>query len=267
MMMTRSGASLLVLVVVCSALSTAAANGIAFRSPTKIEFIDVDDDCEDTAKWLAEERLHEPHITLLNSPRINTTFLIDRKQHIAPAFSNTNDYTLLCLTYTYVKALPKAALIHNTWGKNCTRHVIVTNEGDPENVDPTDVIRFVPDGIGETYRNLWMKTRGFLKRLAYQVPGLGDYDFYFFGGDDVFMIPPNAQALFNEPSVRTANENGAPLLFGHRMVSPIGDRITLPDTNESVLTTSGHELQKAFVLGARGCSHGTTSPRTNYAPV
>jgi hypothetical protein len=87
--------------------------------------------------------------------------------------------------------------------------LIFTNDAnDPalRVVEPADVVVLTPKG-GESYHNMWQKTRAAFMYLA-STPGILDtYELFFFGGDDAFVIPENLQALMDSaPSVVTRQE-------------------------------------------------------------
>jgi glycoprotein-N-acetylgalactosamine 3-beta-galactosyltransferase len=126
---------------------------------------------------------------------------------------------LLCATYTYDKKHKNVVEMRALWGKRCDRHIIFTNDemdADLAQVDLRDIIKLVPRG-GESYHNMWQKTReAFMFLTASDSSWTDEYDYFFFGGDDVFLVPENLRRMLSEPDLVSAQEAGTPLFFGYR---------------------------------------------------
>jgi hypothetical protein len=123
---------------------------------------------------------------------------------------------IFCATYTHAKKHANAANVRKYWAHRCDRHVIFTDVQTPiPGVPPEDIIKITPDG-GESYHNMWHKMRAILKWIVdNQIPK--QYEYFFFGGDDTFVIVENVRKALLEPEIATLNKGGVPLWFGYRM--------------------------------------------------
>jgi hypothetical protein len=218
----------------------------------RLVFTDVDVNCDGVRDWLQEElTVGEKEAFDLNN-EAPLPQMLEAKVRVAPRSATFTEFKLLCITYTYDKANPKAAVLHDTWGRNCTRHIIITNKWpeDIAGVDKADVFVMEPPG-GEHGENLWQKTMAIFQTLV-QRPDTADYDYFFMGGDDVMMLPPNLQKVFNEPGVKQLHLQGTPLFLGTRFVSPIGDKVLIDQASHARAagTLDFHGLQQEFLSGA-----------------
>jgi hypothetical protein len=225
-----------------------------FDTPVDVSSFDVE--CDAVAAWLDYERNVGDAVTLAaNQPKVTLEHLEANKvrgwkPQSPPAEGfHPSTATLLCITYTYEKKHPQAAVIHNSWGKRCTRHIIVTNKPSVDGVDQTDVLSLEPRG-GEHNDNLWMKTVAILEALASR-SDLSDYDYYFMGGDDVMMMPSNLRRLISEPGNTLMHRAGTPLFFGTRFVFAPGDQVHINlDDWRSIDTLGTWDTQTEFLSGA-----------------
>ena len=127
-----------------------------------------------------------------------------------------NKNKLLCAIYTngedkHRRAMVKA--IAETWGWRCDGFFAASIETVDDTM--TDESR-TSVGIGqvdlpheglEEYENLWQKIRSI---FAYMYDHyLGDFDFFFLGGDDVHVIVENLRGLLNTTNTKE------PLYLGH----------------------------------------------------
>jgi len=261
--MAGLGAVLIAMIAVACAV---AAEGTAMGAPVptdvprgaaRLEFTDVDLDCAGALEQFdyevdtGDQEAFDANNEGGGNPTVPS---LEKKPRLAHKFSGHQEYPLLCLTYTYEKANHKAAVLHNAWGPYCTRHIIITNVGPIAGVDDKDVVVLLPDG-GESNDNLWEKTRAFIKRLALDDDSVkpdvrfADYDYIFVGGDDVQLIPPNLQAIFNEPATRSIHDAGGPMFIGTRFVSPPGGSVTLNDHSD-IDNAVGYERHGEFLSGS-----------------
>jgi hypothetical protein len=162
-----------------------------------------------------------------------------------------NDATLghpgriLCAAYTHDKKHDAVLLMRRSWGKRCDRHIIFTNNADDptlKEVPPEDIVKLSPRG-GESYYNMWQKTREAFLYLSAQ-PWVHDFEYFFFGGDDAFLVPENLRKLLLNPEVAFMHESGAPLFIGYRQ------RIRQYDSKNRALPIKDEDTVTAFLSGA-----------------
>jgi len=139
--------------------------------------------------------------------------LIDSVQ-VAP--DNADGQTLMCLVYTIAKNHPAAAACRDTWASRCDGFVVMSNEADPS-LPSAHVTHEGP----EEYGNIWQKVRSIWKYV--QTAYAADFDWFFIGGDDLFVIPSNLRAYLHSPAMLEASMHGAkPIFFGRRFQIPHG---------------------------------------------
>lgn len=212
------------------------------RSAASLEFIDVDllssstpghlsSGCAGVAETYAEADL-PTNLTAAGGPlsasaefvlnsRTPTEIAISHKVRLMAAPpSNVSGTRILCATYTHDKKHEAVVMMRNIWGVHCDRHLIFTNNPDDpvlQDVPEEDVVKLTPHG-GESYDNMWQKTREAFKFLSSQA-WIEDFHFFFFCGDDTFMIPANLRVLLASPEVALPHKAGAPLFLGYRQLT------------------------------------------------
>ena len=72
----------------------------------------------------------------------------------------------------------------------------------------------VPHEGKEEYNNIWQKTRANWRYIAEYY--LAEYDFFVFGGDDLYVIPSNLKAYLASPEIAAVHTQGQPLFLGRR---------------------------------------------------
>jgi hypothetical protein len=77
---------------------------------------------------------------------------------------------------------------------------------------PTQVIKHDGD---EAYENMWQKLRA-MYRYAYSISMYHpeEYDWYYFGGDDVYLIVENLQAFLKQQEAKVPQIFGQPAIVG-----------------------------------------------------
>ena len=104
---------------------------------------------------------------------------IDTKSATVPAPA------ILCLVYTMADAhSSRIQGMRETWAGGCDGFLAFSTESDPR--IPT--ISLVHDGL-EEYDNMWQKVRSIWKFVGKHY--LEDFDWFFIGGDDLFVLPHN----------------------------------------------------------------------------
>jgi len=154
---------------------------------------------------------------------------------------------VLCATYTHDKKHDAVVMMRKAWGRHCTRHLIFTNRADDPalvegHIDTQDIIKLRPKG-GESYDNMWQKTRAAFRYLSEQAwVAREGFEYFFFAGDDAYLFVDNLRRMVRDPEIALLNDNGAALFFGYRQLTRDYDR-------------RGHarpinEFSTAFVSGA-----------------
>ena len=90
----------------------------------------------------------------------------------------------MCTVYTYDKNHPKLEAAAESWGWKCDGFLgasTLTNE----TIGAVDLPHLGP----EAYNNMWQKTRSILAYIYDNY--LDDYDFFWIGGDDFFLVVEN----------------------------------------------------------------------------
>ena len=103
----------------------------------------------------------------------------DAKQITVPAPN------LMCLVYTMADAHSnRIQSMRETWAGGCDGFLAFSTESDPR----LPAISLPHDGP-EEYRNMWQKVRSIWKFVGQNY--LEDFDWFFIGGDDLFVMPHN----------------------------------------------------------------------------
>jgi len=132
------------------------------------------------------------------------------------AQDNADGQTVMCLVYTIAKNHPSAAACRDTWASRCDGFVVMSNEADP-----TLPSALVTHEGPEEYGNIWQKVRSIWKYVhaAYTT----EFDWFFIGGDDLFVIPSNLRAYLHSPAMQEASMHGEkPMFIGRRFQIPHG---------------------------------------------
>jgi hypothetical protein len=141
-----------------------------------------------------------------------------RKIRVWPHAAAHREHRILCVTFTFEGKKKAAAQSRRTWGTRCDRHVFITNSSDIAGVDKVDTLLVNQKG-GERWSNAWQKTRSAIRTL-HEAPWIDEYEFAFFGGDDVMLVVENLRKMIDAPEIRYAHEAGAPLHFGQLSKAP-----------------------------------------------
>lgn len=94
---------------------------------------------------------------------------------------------LMCLIYTIEKNHDAAKAVRDTWASRCDGFVVMSTAEDP--TLPSALVTH--DGP-EEYNNIWQKVRSIWKYVHYSY--LEEFDWFFIGGDDLFIIPSNLRS-------------------------------------------------------------------------
>lgn len=92
---------------------------------------------------------------------------------------------LMCLVYTMADAhANRIRAMRDTWAGGCDGFLAFSTESDPR----LPTISLEHEGP-ESYDNMWQKVRSIWKFVGKNY--LDDYDWFFIGGDDLFVLPHN----------------------------------------------------------------------------
>ncbi|KAL9181519.1 hypothetical protein ACHAXT_010324 [Thalassiosira profunda] len=122
----------------------------------------------------------------LNSP----TVTIDPSNHYGAKPSDAGSIEvpapkLMCLVYTMADAhANRIRGMRETWAGGCDGFLAFSTESDPR----LPTISLTHEGP-ESYNNMWQKVRSIWKFVGTHY--LDDYDWFFIGGDDLFVLPHN----------------------------------------------------------------------------
>lgn len=138
----------------------------------------------DTNKECFKEAMIEP-TGMLNS----TTVTIDPSNHFGATVKSESitlpSPRLMCLIYTMGSAhSSRIQAMRDTWAGGCDGFLAFSTESDPR----LPAISLVHDGP-EEYSNMWQKVRSIWRFVGEHY--LDDYDWFFIGGDDLFVMPHN----------------------------------------------------------------------------
>ncbi|KAL7533842.1 hypothetical protein ACHAWF_004637 [Thalassiosira exigua] len=92
---------------------------------------------------------------------------------------------VLCLTYATASAhAARIRAARETWAGGCDGYLAFSTRSDPR----LSAVKVEHDGP-EAYDNMWQKVRSMWKYVGAHY--LDDYDWFFVGGDDLFVLPHN----------------------------------------------------------------------------
>eukprot|EP00547_Thalassionema_nitzschioides_P010634 CAMPEP_0194257430 /NCGR_PEP_ID=MMETSP0158-20130606/39014_1 /TAXON_ID=33649 /ORGANISM="Thalassionema nitzschioides, Strain L26-B" /LENGTH=227 /DNA_ID=CAMNT_0038996467 /DNA_START=238 /DNA_END=917 /DNA_ORIENTATION=+ len=117
------------------------------------------------------------------------------------SYTSVSATRVLCMVYTMKDAhATKIRAIRETWGPRCDGFLAFSTESDPR----IPAISIPHDGP-ESYENMWQKVRSIWKFVHNHY--LDDFDYFFLGGDDLFVIPDNLKVYLSTLSDDSAAEN------------------------------------------------------------
>ena len=129
---------------------------------------------------------------------------------VSPVYEAPTLPRVLCVIYTHAKRHATAGkAASETWLPRCDGALILSDESD-ETVGAVGV----PHEGPEEYDNIWQKTRANW-RYVYEYYR-DDFDYFHFGGDDLFVLVSNLKAYLASPPVKARNDRGEPLFLGRR---------------------------------------------------
>lgn len=182
-------------------------------------------------RWLSRRRLDakEPSYpprqpeAACNSKDGHATLL--KQVEVSP--DNTDGHTVFCMVYTIAKAHKGGpSVVRDTWASRCDGFAVMSTEEDAS----LPAIHVTHEGP-EEYNNIWQKVRSIWK-YVYHAYGQ-EFDWFYIGGDDLFIIPENLRAYLTSPELVEAGggsssssggegSGGNPLFLGRRFQIPRG---------------------------------------------
>ncbi len=125
-------------------------------------------------------------VVILDFQMDNTTIVLDKVPLSIPS-PNTGNTTpkVLCMIYTMKEQhATNIRAMRETWASYCDGFLAFSTANDPR----LPAISLPHDGP-EEYNNMWQKVRSIWKFVGTHY--LEDFDFFFQGGEDLFVIPQN----------------------------------------------------------------------------
>jgi glycoprotein-N-acetylgalactosamine 3-beta-galactosyltransferase len=127
---------------------------------------------------------------------------------------------IFCMVYTMsgtggvhnIPRSPQHKAQFLTWSGSCDKFLFFTDKELHQDY-PHYVIK--PLKGGESYGNMWQKTRAILQ-YAYK-NHVDDYDYFTVGGDDVYYIVENLRRLLHREDIASQHVAGKPLYLGRKM--------------------------------------------------
>ncbi|KAL9190971.1 hypothetical protein ACHAXT_000677 [Thalassiosira profunda] len=118
---------------------------------------------------------------------------------------------VLCLVYTMADAhANRIRAIRETWAGGCDGFLAFSTESDPR----LPAIALAHRGP-ESYDNMWQKVRAIWRFVGHHYSE--DFDWYYIGGDDLFVLPSNLKAyLATLAHNEDADPNTTPYFVGRR---------------------------------------------------
>jgi len=118
---------------------------------------------------------------------------------------------IFCMVYTIQKQHQTSIrAVRETWASKCDGFVTMSDLTDPS--IPT---LNVPHEGPEEYNNIWQKVRSIW--LYVYTHYFDDYDYFYIGGDDLYVIVENLRLYLNSKEIVEASDHGTrPLFLGRR---------------------------------------------------
>jgi len=133
------------------------------------------------------------------------------KNHLPPpSQASSSKSKLFCGIYTYAgNHETQVKAVHDSWAPNCDGFAFFSTEADRS----LGTVEISHDGE-EGWNNMWQKVREIWSfvHAAY----LEDYDYFWLGGDDVFLIVENLKKYLESEEIVKLKEGGKGLYIGSR---------------------------------------------------
>ncbi|KAK7231385.1 glycoprotein-N-acetylgalactosamine 3-beta-galactosyltransferase [Aureococcus anophagefferens] len=165
---------------------------------------------------------------------------------VSPVYEAPTLPKVLCVIYTHSKhhsTAGKAA--SETWLPRCDGALILSDESD-ETVGAVGVPHEGP-GASTTTSGRRRATNWRYVHEYYR----GDFDYFHFGGDDLFVLVSNLKAYLASPPVKARNDRGEPLFLG---------RLFKQNGNEEPLQLGRQRLHASTASPWRSSTTPSTSP-------
>jgi len=152
----------------------------------------------------------------------STTVTITPSNHYGESNSAKNSITvpapkLMCLVYTMADAhANRIRAMQQTWAGGCDGFLAFSTESDPR----LPAISLEHEGP-EAYENMWQKVRSIWKFVGAHY--LDDYDWFFIGGDDLFVLPHNLKTYLASLTHKDGTDPKSKEYFVGRRFNPGGN--------------------------------------------
>jgi len=148
---------------------------------------------------LARDQPKFPSLTPQMCAKGDADYKVIKKVIVSPM--NRTGVKLFCGIYTYEKAHSnQVKAVRETWGPKCSGFAFFSNHTEPA----VNAIRIDHHG-DEAHGNMWQKVREIWRFIAANYEK--DFDYFWLGGDDVFLIVENVLAYLNSPRIVQLNDD------------------------------------------------------------
>jgi hypothetical protein len=136
-----------------------------------------------------------------------------------PYSPHNNNPRLLCAIYTYAGKHEQVTAVQETWGYKCdgflAASTLTVEDRAQFGYGAVNLTHYGP----EHYGNMWQKTRSILAYLHDHYRH--DYDYFWVGGDDTFMVVENMKRYLAIVEDRYGDAaRNEPLYLGHHVRAP-----------------------------------------------
>lgn len=165
---------------------------------------------------------------------------------------------IMCLVYTMADAhANRIRAMRETWAGGCDGFLAFSTESDPR----LPAISIEHEGP-EAYENMWQKVRSIWKFVGTHY--LEDYDWFFIGGDDLFVLPQNLKTYLASLTHKDGSDPKSKDYFvGRRFNSGGNDYF---NSGGAGYTLSQSTLRK-FLAAMDDAQHCSANSRTSMEDV
>jgi len=145
--------------------------------------------------------------------------MVAERVRVAPhGGEGTRPVRIFCAVYTMETFHHRLDSIRETWAPKCDGFMVASNKTDTTR-NTVNIPHFGP----EHYNSVWMKVRSiwsYIYKTYYD-----DYDFFYLGGDDYYLIVENLRTYLSSREIHYAGGGDGwpiPLYLGHRIYELAG---------------------------------------------
>jgi hypothetical protein len=142
---------------------------------------------------------------------------VSARSQVLSSWQKARPIRLMCALYTYAGKHEQITAIQETWGHKCDGFLAASTLTVDDREQPGyGAVNLTHHGP-EHYGNMWQKTRSILAYLHDHYRR--DYDYYWVGGDDTFMVVENMKRYLAIVEDRYGDAaRNEPLYLGHHLV-------------------------------------------------